>query len=440
MTVSERTGVWIVGARGSVATCLVYGVAGLRRKVFDETGLVTARGPCADLDLVDPRHFVFGGHEVRRGSILESARSLVATAVLPASLVEAAREEGEAVEARIRPGFVDRAQEALSPLDREVSRRMGLAGAEVVERLRADLRAFREAERLARVVVVHLASTESIREIPASWARLRGLERDLRSSDPERRPPPSVLYALAAVEEGCPLVNFTPSPGPAVGGVAELARARGVPFAGNDGKTGETLVKGALAPLFLARNLRVLSWEGYNLLGNRDGAVLSDPAHRAAKVRSKDEALRRLLADPSAHTGVTIDFVPSLREWKTAWDFIHFRGFLGVTMSLQFTWQGCDSALAAPLVIDLVRLADLSARRGEAGALAHTACFFKSPIGVAEADFHRQAAALDAYARDVAGSLRSSGPGRPRGGAATPRSRAARRTALRRRGTRTRRG
>ena len=435
-----RTGVWLVGARGSVSTCVVYGAAGLRHGLLDETGLVTARGPCTDLDLLDPRDLVFGGHEVRRGSILESARALSATGVLPAALVEAAREDGERAEARVRPGFLDEAQEAIAPLEREASKRLRLPGAEVVERLREDLRAFRKDGRLERVVVVNLASTEALREIPAHWSRLAGLERDLGSADPERRPPPSVLYAIAAIEEGCPLVNFTPSPGPAVGGVEELARERGVPFAGNDGKTGETLVKGALAPLFIARNLRVLSWEGYNLLGNRDGAVLSQPANRAAKVRSKDEALRRLLADPSVHTGVTIDYVPSLHEWKTAWDFVHFRGFLGAKMSLQFTWQGCDSALAAPLVLDLVRLAEFAARRGEAGPLLHTACFFKSPIGVAEADFHRQVAGLEAYARERAGGIRRSAGGKGRVDAARPRSRAARPRARRRRGSRTRRG
>jgi myo-inositol-1-phosphate synthase len=163
---------------------------------------------------------------------------------------------------------------------------------------------------------------------------------------------------------------------------------------GRDGKTGETLLKTALAPMFVARRLKVLAWEGYNMLGNRDGLVLDDPAAGRAKVKDKDGALRRILRDPGVHTRVRIDYVPSLDDWKTAMDFIHFRGFLGARMSLSFTWQGCDSALAAPLVLDLARLADLARRDGEKGTLPWLAPFFKTPLDVEEQDFGRQHALL----------------------------------------------
>jgi myo-inositol-1-phosphate synthase len=66
-------------------------------------------------------------------------------------------------------------------------------------------------------------------------------------------------------------------------------------------------------------------------------------------------------------------------------------------MTLQFTWQGCDSILAAPLVLDLARLALLAQRRGEAGIMDHLACFFKSPEGVEEHDFFKQFAMLGEY-------------------------------------------
>ena len=61
---------------------------------------------------------------------------------------------------------------------------------------------------------------------------------------------------------------------------------------------------------------------------------------------------------------------------------------------MQFTWQGCDSLLAAPLVLDVARLALLAQRRGEVGVLRHLACFFKSPMGVEEHDFFKQFAML----------------------------------------------
>jgi myo-inositol-1-phosphate synthase len=136
------------------------------------------------------------------------------------------------------------------------------------------------------------------------------------------------------------------------------------------------------------------------MLGNRDGEVLSDGAHRLSKVRNKNEALRSLLGDESVHTHVSIDYVPSLQDWKTAWDFVHFEGFLGTRMSLQFTWTGSDSALAAPLVLDLIRLADFAHARGERGEMPQTACFFKAPLSGGTHDFLRQHQALLEYVRN----------------------------------------
>ena len=173
-----------------------------------------------------------------------------------------------------------------------------------------------------------------------------------------------------------------------------------MPYGGQDGKTGETLLKTVLAPMFAARNLEVLSWVGHNILGGGDGRTLTDPENKASKVRSKDAALAAILGyKPASH--VSIEYVESLDDWKTAWDHVHFAGFLGTKMALQFTWQGCDSILAAPLVIDLARLALLAQRRGERGVMAHLACFFKSPMGTAEHDFFRQWAAFEAYARQA---------------------------------------
>jgi myo-inositol-1-phosphate synthase len=182
--------------------------------------------------------------------------------------------------------------------------------------------------------------------------------------------------------------------------LVELANRRRVPIAGRDGKTGETLVKTVLAPMFARRNLRLLSWVGHNILGNLDGRVLSDPRNKESKVRSKDQVIGEIVGYP-LQTHTSIEYIESLDDWKTAWDHVHFQGFLGVRMSLQFTWQGCDSALAAPLVIDLARLALLAQRRDETGVLKHLACFFKSPMGVAEHDFFRQFGLLEDYVKSI---------------------------------------
>ncbi len=201
---------------------------------------------------------------------------------------------------------------------------------------------------------------------------------------------------MAALEEGAAFVNFTPSRGPDVPALIELAEESGGLVAGSDGKTGETLCKSVLAPLFAMRNLRILSWVGHNIFGNRDAEVLDDPRNKASKVKSKDHLIQSIVGY-SPKTLVTIENIPSLGDWKTAWDHIHFEGFLGTKMVMQFIWQGCDSILAAPLVLDLIRLAVLAQDRGERGIMRHTACFFKSPLGIEEQDMFKQFQMLVSY-------------------------------------------
>ena len=164
---------------------------------------------------------------------------------------------------------------------------------------------------------------------------------------------------------------------------------------GCDGKTGETLLKSVLAPMFARRNLQVMSWVGHNIFGNMDGQVLDDPVNKQTKVASKDHLLAEILGY-QPQTLVSIEYIESLGDWKTAWDHIHFAGFLGTPMTLQFIWQGCDSLLAAPLVLDLVRFTELARRRGETGRLTFLASFFKSPYGVTEQRFDRQFQTLEA--------------------------------------------
>jgi len=160
------------------------------------------------------------------------------------------------------------------------------------------------------------------------------------------------------------------------------------------------VLKSVLAPMFALRNWQILSWVGHNIFGNRDGLVLDDPVNKASKIQTKDKVISSIVGyKPQTH--VSIEYIESLDDWKTAWDHIHFRGFLGTPMTLQFTWQGCDSLLAAPLVIDLVRLTECAHRRGERGLLTFLASFFKSPLGISENDFVRQFQMLEAWVKKV---------------------------------------
>lgn len=401
-TGSSRTGVWIVGARGAVATTTIVGVCAAARGLVPLRGVSTAGARGEGLDLVEPERIVFGGWELRAARLLDSARILAESARI------------------FDPRLIDSLAGDLALVDEEIVTG-GTRGippdsigeaAPTVERLRADLQRFRERHALERVVVVNLASTEPVFTISEEHLAVDSLEETIVAGRPGVLRP-SMLYAYAAVREGAAFINFAASPAALVPAIRDLAEKRRVPYAGTDGKTGETLVKSALAPLFRERDLRVLAWHGSNVLGNSDGEALNEPSVCAAKVESKDGAVRSILGY-APHTTIDIRYVPTLGDWKTAWDLIHFEGFLGTRMTMQFTWQGADSILAAPLVVDLARLADLALRRGEGGAMTHAACFFKSPVGTQEHDLFRQYAMLDRYlarARIVSVGRRSSAAG-----------------------------
>lgn len=392
-----KTGLWLIGARGAVATTAAVGLAALRAGETAEFGLVTQTPELQGLDLPSWDQVVVGGHEVRGGSLNDSALELEQARVLPVGAADRYADELAAIDARIRPGVVFRSGGAIDSLADEANVQPAVTPREAIDRIAADLNAFREANGLDRVVVVLLASTEPPVEedaLPADW---QACEASL--NDPAGCPlRASSLYAIGAIEAAAALVNFTPSVGASCAAIEELALQRGVPHAGSDGKTGETLLKSVLAPMFAARHLKVDSWVGHNLLGNRDGAVLADPEHKRAKLDSKQRLLAEALGyEPQSH--VSIEAIDSLGDWKTAWDHVHFRGFLGVPMTLQFTWQGSDSALAAPLVLDLARLMDLAMRRGERGAVEPLAAFFKSPLGDAPPALAEQMTRLFAWAR-----------------------------------------
>jgi myo-inositol-1-phosphate synthase len=357
-----RTGVWFVGARGSVATTAVAGALAVRSGLTGQVGLVSELAPVAVARLPELGGFVFGGHEVADVSLPKRVEELVAAKVVPHEISTALAAELASVDHAIRPGI----------------RRDGRSQRETATVLEADLRAFREEHDLARVVVVDVSSTEPPAPEASELTSLAELERALDAG--ESPLPPTSLYAYAAFRAGCPMVAFTPSPGPRLPALEELAAEAGLPWAGSDGKTGETLLKTVLAPMFAMRALRVRSWSSYNLLGGGDGRTLADPANAASKTETKGQGLEAILGHP-VDGPLHIDYVPDLGDWKTAWDMVSFEGFLGTQMSLQFTWTGCDSALAAPLVLDLVRLVARAHQVGEVGPLGALAFFFKNPAG-----------------------------------------------------------
>ncbi|WP_461030951.1 inositol-3-phosphate synthase, partial [Streptomyces sparsus] len=193
-----------------------------------------------------------------------------------------------------------------------------------------------------------------------------------------------------------PYVDFTPATGLRHPRLREAARRSGLPHAGRDGKTGQTLLRSVLGPMFHHRALHVRAWSGTNLLGGGDGAALADPAAAAAKNAGKERVLADTLGSvPEGE--VHIDDVPALGDWKTAWDHVAFDGFLGSRMILQTIWQGCDSALAAPLVLDLARITARAHAAGLSGPVEGLGFYFKDPE-TGPADLPSQWRALTALA------------------------------------------
>lgn len=391
---SRRLGVWLFGAYGGLATTTVVGARAIAKGLAAPQGLTTETDIARDIPWRPFDKLVFGGHEIRAGDYPSAAAEIHRkNGTLPLELLQPLRRDLLAQSRNVQPGVLPNAGATIARLaDRRTPKR---SLRRQIEQIAHDLQQFQTRHRLERVVCVNLTSTEpALRLGPAHRSRA-AFERALDRNQ-EGIVRPSALYAYAAATSGMPFVHFTPSNSALTPALEEVFADSGAPFMGCDGKTGETLVKSALAPMFRYRNLKVLTWQGYNILGDRDGHVLADQENKRSKVESKDALLPAILGYP-LHTHVGIDYVPSLHDLKTAWDFVHFEGFLGYKMALQFIWQGCDAILAAPLVLDLIRFADLAAARGESGPMPHLACFFKQPFGVDEHDLHRQWHMLGEY-------------------------------------------
>ena len=392
----RRVGVCFIGALGSISVTTIVGALAIRKSLEDCTGMATAAEPFDQLDLISVDDLQFFGFDIRTEKLGIAAEALTEHPCgLNPRLLASLRADLKDIEPNIFPGFVMNCGDAITqlcslPEDNNLSLR------EITDQLQQQINDFKRIRRLDDVIVINLASTEPPLTIQECHTDVHSLEKAIDDNLVSAFRASS-LYTYSAIKTNCPYINFTPSNGALFPALVELARTHHVPVMGDDGKTGETLVKSALAPMFKARNLQVMSWEGFNILGNMDGRVLNHADNRQSKINTKDAILPKILGY-APHSGVHINYVPSLADQKTAWDFIHFKGFLGSMMSMQFIWQGFDSMLAAPLVLDLIRLAEFAHRKGESGLMPHLASYFKAPLGEDEHGFSAQMNMLHDYA------------------------------------------
>ncbi len=380
--------IWTVGARGAIASTLAVGTLAGQRGMTPLEGLLTETPPFHGLGLASLNDAEFGGCDLIPGTLAETAQeSLVGVGSFPPPMIDALMPALQQI--GITRGILRGGGPTIDALAHEerAATSAGTARA-AVERIARDIRAFANG---APTVVVNLASTEPPPAAPLNAWSAADLEKALDADDP--RIPASLLYAYASIQAGCPYANFTPSGGASIPAIVELARAAGLPLAGRDGKTGETLMKTALAPMFPIRALTVEGWYSTNILGNTDGLVLANPDNKASKISSKAGVLEGILGY-APEGDVRIDYFKPLADHKVAWNFIQFRGWGGHRMRLQFTWEGTDSVLAAPLVLDIARLMLLARDRGQSGSIGELGLFFKTPEGSTEMNLHHQYDAL----------------------------------------------
>jgi myo-inositol-1-phosphate synthase len=354
---------------GAVATTAIAGMELLKRGLVDTTGLPLAG--VKDAGLVDYGALVFGGWDLYDDDLAKAARN-------HGVLTEKQYEAVAPVLGKMRPWpAVSNTRFCRNVVGTSNKKARGLRAQ--VESIREDLARFQREQKVNRLVMINCASTERpVNTALPQFATPEAFEAALDADDPEISP--AMLYAYAAVSGGIPFANFTPSVAADVPALLELARRNGSPVAGKDGKTGQTLLKTVLAPALRDRALHVEGWYSTNILGNRDGEALNDPASKASKIDTKGAVLDSILGYKVQDHIVQIQYYRPRGDNKEAWDNIDVQGFLGQPMQLKINFLCKDSILAAPLVVELARTLDLARRRGECGVIESLGCFFKAPM------------------------------------------------------------
>ena len=265
---------------------------------------------------------------------------------------------------------------------------------DMMEQIRQDIRDFKARTGVARVVVLWAASTEIYVPVDENvHYHLADLEAAMKANDCEHIAP-SMCYAYAALTEGAPFIMGAPNTTVDIPAMWELAEKTKMPIAGKDFKTGQTLVKSGFAPIIGTRCLGLNGWFSTNILGNRDGLVLDEPANFRTKEVSKLSTLESILVpenqpdlyghgndeDTQYYHKVRINYYPPRNDNKEGWDNIDIFGWMGYPMQIKINFLCRDSILAAPLCLDLVLLSDLAARAGRYGTQRFLSFFLKSPM------------------------------------------------------------
>ena len=373
---------------GAVATTFIAGVGQIREGGNEPIGSLALTGTLPESSTREQRplhqamglagldQLVFGGWDIYEDTAYDAAER---AGVLNHKDMVAARPLLQSI--RPMPAVFD--QEYVKNL-RGTHIKQGESKWHLAQQLVQDIKGFMSTHGCSRAVAVWCASTERWTEIGPVHQTIEAFEQGMKDSHPEISP--SMLYTWAFMMTGVPFANGAPNLCCDVPALQALALRQGVPIAGKDFKTGQTLMKTILAPGFAARQLGVRGWYSTNILGNTDGAVLDDPGSFKTKEESKLSVLDSIL-DKEAHPGlygdithkVRIDYYPPRGDNKEGWDNIDIFGWMGYPMQIKINFLCRDSILAAPLVLDLALFMDLAGRMNKAGVQDWLSFYFKAP-------------------------------------------------------------
>ena len=385
-----KLGVLLPGL-GAVATTFIAGVEAIRRSIAKPIGSLTQMGtirlgkrtenrvPAIHefVPLAELNDLVFGGWDLYQDDCYQAASK---SGVLDSALLEKLKPFLAAI--RPMPAVFD--QQYVRRLEGPNVKKAATKW-DAAQMLMDDILGFREQSGAERLVMIWCGSTEVFRAASDTHSTLEKFEGGLKTNHPEIAP--SMIYAYAALKLGLPFANGAPNLANEVPALLELAAQNGAPVCGKDFKTGQTLMKTALAPMLKSRLLGLSGWFSTNILGNRDGEVLDDPGSFRTKEESKLSVLDQILQSQlygdlygNFFHQVRINYYPPRGDNKEGWDNVDIFGWLGYPMQIKINFLCRDSILAAPLVLDLALFLDLAKRAGMSGIQEWLSFYFKSPL------------------------------------------------------------
>jgi myo-inositol-1-phosphate synthase len=376
---------------GAVATTFIAGVQAIRRGLGKPIGSLTQLGhirigkrtdnnsPAIKdyVSIAKLDDIVFGGWDIFPDNAYQAA---VRAGVLDTRLLDQLKPELEAIQPM--PAVFEQAyvKKLTGP-----NLKKGTSKADLAQQVMRDIENFKAQHNCDRLVAVWCGSTEVYRKPSDVHMSLAKFEAGLEASHDDIAP--SQIYAYACLKMGVPYANGAPNLSVDTPALLELARKQGLPVAGKDFKTGQTLMKTILAPGFKARMLGLQGWYSTNILGNRDGEVLDDPESFKSKEVTKLGVIDHILQPelyPDLYGNIShvvrINYYPPRGDNKEGWDNIDIVGWLGYPMQIKVNFLCRDSILAAPIVLDLALFMDFAARAGMSGIQEWLSFYWKSPM------------------------------------------------------------